>query len=263
MPKGRSRSRGAPRDYDPNERRRERLDARRAAKAAALAAQRKKERRDTLLRRLGMLVFAAAAIWFLFLRNVTPGEFNGHPVTEFSKAGLGDHLPANTPPGTVNYESTPPVSGQHFADNPVCGTFASVIEGERQVHALEHGAVGIQFQPEEVAPEDIPIIEAIVEDYGDRTFSAPYPPAPSPIVVTSWGRMMELDSLDETAIRQYIDEFRNKGPEDEPCLATSKARYDPAPAITPNLSPSPGPASPSPDDGNGKGGDGKGGKKGG
>ncbi len=247
MAKGKSnRRRGAAPGVDPNVQRRERLEARRQAKATALAAQRKKEQRETLVKRIGMVLLAGALIWFLFLRTAGPTEFNGHPVEELSQAGLGQHLPPETEANTVEYESSPPVSGQHFAQQPVCGTFASPIANEAQVHALEHGAVGVQFQAT-VDPEQVDQLEEIAKSYDDRVFSGPYPMMDTPIAVTSWGRLMELDTVDETAIRAYIEEFRGKGPEDQPCPGSSSQTFEPNPTTSPSPGASPSvSASPSP-----------------
>lgn len=34
-----------------------------------------------------------------------------------------------------------------------------------------------------------------------------------PIILTAWGRMLKLDSLDQTKIKEFINSFRDQGPE--------------------------------------------------
>jgi hypothetical protein len=35
----------------------------------------------------------------------------------------------------------------------------------------------------------------------------------SPVILTAWGRMEKLDSLDQKKIKSFIDAFRDNGPE--------------------------------------------------
>lgn len=213
---------GGAQGVDANERKRERLEARRAAKAEAVARARARQRRETLVRWLIVAGLVAVGVWFFFIRTLGPDEFNGHPVEEFSLAGVQQHL---APGETTTYPTKPPVSGEHAGQPAGCGTYAEQIADEVQVHTLEHGAVGVQYAPD-LDPEQIERIEAIVSDYDTHTFSAPYEGMESPIAVTSWGRMMRLDEVDEEAIRAYIDEFREQGPEKQACPNTQDQTFE-------------------------------------
>lgn len=214
--------RARPTGEDPQELRQKRLEARRQAKAEALAAQRKRQRRETLVRLVTMLVLAGLVFWFIFLRDRAPSEINGNAIETMSVRGVGDHTR-----DTVAYETTPPVSGAHAPTSPPCGKHGAPIEDELQVHMLEHGAVGIQYRPD-VAIEDIRKIEEIVDDFGSYVFSAPYLEMETPIAVTSWARIMRLDALDEDAIRQYAERFRDRGPEpDQTCPNDVDQPYQP------------------------------------
>jgi hypothetical protein len=133
----------------------------------------------------------------------------------------------------VNYETFPPVSGQHAPGSAPCGVYNQQIPDETQVHMLEHGAVGIQYQPT-LEMETIRAIEAIVGDFDKDVFSAPYETMETPIVVSSWSRKMNLDSFDEEAVRAYIDEFAGEGPESgQECPSGSEAPFEPQPSPSP------------------------------
>ena len=165
------------------ERKRERLEARRAAKAAALERQRRAETRQKIISRLAMLTILGGLIWFFFLRpEPAPESIEGHPIGSFSTSGLQQHTGA-----TVDYPTSPPVSGEHNPTPAECGVHGTPIQNEMQVHSLEHGGVGIQYRPDAVTPADIAALEAIVGNFDSHVFSAPYPDMEPAIAVTSWG----------------------------------------------------------------------------
>ena len=205
MTKKKKKSPGQP-GVDPNEKRRERLEAKRAAKAAAEAARRKREARERLLRRIAMVALFGVAVWFLFLRNATPDEINGNPINVFSTAGANQHTA-----GEVPYEDIPPVSGQHAPQTSPCGVFGAPIPETAMVHTLEHGAVGLLYQPT-LELEQIRQLEEIVGQYNSHLFSTPYSGGmESPITVAAWGHTMELDEVETGSIDKFIEEFRQGG----------------------------------------------------
>jgi hypothetical protein len=238
-----------PPGYDPNERRRQRLEEKRLQREAAAKAQKRAEFRERLVRGMVFAAVVVAVIWFFLLRPQTPGEIDGNPIREFR----ADRGHTNDP---VGYESVPPTTGDHSPSAAPCGIHATQIPDELFVHSLEHGAVGVLYDPQQVEVETIRDIEAKVGEYDDRTISAPYTGTDTPITVTSWTKLMRLDSYDEATVTEYIDAFRGTGPEDLPCKNTQDTPFDPA-----SLEPTPAP-SPTPDDGKGddnrKGNDGQG-----
>ena len=230
--------RGTPPGVDPNQARRERLEARRRAKAEELQRRRKAERREKLIRRAVMLLIVVGLVWFIFLRTQRPGEIDGHELELLSESIQGQQHVT----GTVQYDSTPPVSGSHAASPvPLCGTYGDQIPNEQFVHTLEHGTIGILYDPEKVKVSDVRRIEEIVGGYDSHVLSMPYSTMETAIAVTSWGEMMRLDSLDAGAVREYIDTFRQKGPEkiDCPMDADDEFQAEPAPTQSPDPSPSP------------------------
>ena len=220
-----------PEGVDPNELRRQKLEQRRQAKAAALAAQQRRQARERWIRRAVYLFALVALVWFLFLRNLPPGEIGGEKVLTFSTAGAGQHTGAD-----VSYESIPPVSGEHRQAVAPCGVHGQQIEDELMVHTLEHGAVGIAFDPT-LAPEDIEQIEAIVKEFDSHVFSVPYDGMETPISLLAWGHMIRLDELDEEVVRGFIDEFRQGGdaPEaNQACPNDQDQPFRPATEVTPS-----------------------------
>lgn len=244
-----------PEGFDPNQRKRERIEARRQAKAEALERRRKAERRERIVRRLGLVVLAVFALWFFFVRGAVPDAVAGYDVEHYStSAGNPNHVAS-----TVSYEMTPPVSGQHSGSIQPCGTYGGPIQNEIMVHMLEHGAVGILYQPT-IPEEEVRRIEAIVADFDSHTFSAPYEgQMETPIAVLGWANVMRLDQLDEDAVREFIDEFREGGQAPEAyqdCPNEADDDFDPPASPVPGQSPGATPAPPeSPKPTPGRGGD--------
>ncbi len=226
------------------ERRQRQLEERRRQKAEALREQQRRQRRERLVRTSLILLLVAGLVWFIFLRQNRPTEINGRPIESFSSTGVNSHQE-----GDLSYESTPAVSGTHDPQPGVCGVFAESIPDETQVHMLEHGAVGIQYKPD-LNPEQIKQIEELVTREGDFVFSAPYEGMETPIAVSSWSRLMRLDTLDIEAIQEYVDEFGGQPPETGgTCPAQADDPFEPEAEATPSppAEPSPEPE-PSPDE---------------
>jgi hypothetical protein len=206
-------------------------------KAEAVAAQQRAARRDRFVRWLVIAGLAVVAFWFLFLRGAAPDEIGGHAVAHFSTAGAGQHV------DTPTYTDNPPVSGAHSADVAACGTHATDIPDGNEVHLLEHGAIGILFQPT-LDPDEIGEIEDLVSSYDSHVFSAPDDDMEPLIAVTAWGQKMELGEVDGPAIREFIAEFRKGGDAPEayqPCPMTSDESFagvEETPSPTPSPSPS-------------------------
>lgn len=229
-----------PEGFDPNQRKRERIEARRQAKAEALERRRKTERRERIVRRVGIAVLATFALWFFFVRGGVPDAIAGHEVEHYStSAGNPNHVAA-----TVSYDMSPPVSGQHSANVQPCGTYGGVIQNEILVHMLEHGAVGVVYRTD-IAQEEVRRIEEVVAKYDSHTFSAPYDgEMETPIAVLAWANTMRLETFDAAATTQFIEEFRQGGQAPEAyqdCPNESDDDYEvPEPGQSPGASPNPG-----------------------
>ncbi len=253
--KNKKRKQQRPPGVDPNEKRRERLEEKRRQREAAAKAQRRAAFRERLVRGMVIAALMVAAIYFFFLRNQTPSDIGGFEVQTFTESG-GHEV------GPIDYPMTPPVTGQHSQSVAPCGVHSTQIEDELFVHSLEHGAIGILYDPQQVEVDDIGAIESLVGEFDQRTIAAPYSGTETPVTLTSWGEVLRLDDFDEAVARDYIDAFINKGPEKIDCPNDADDPFDPR-----SLEPIPGAedgAEDADDDAEGQddgGNDGDGGKK--
>ena len=107
----------------------------------------------------------------------------------------------------VDYPQDPPAGGNHDPAWLSCGVYEEPVRNENAVHALEHGAVWITYQP----ALDAGAIDDL-ERYGRRSevIVSPYPDLDSPIVLSSWGRQLRLDAVDDAVIDQFYDAFHDR-----------------------------------------------------
>jgi hypothetical protein len=110
--------------------------------------------------------------------------------------------------GTVKYDVTPPIGGNHSAYWADCsGTvYANAIANENAVHMLEHGAVWITYRPG-LAASDVATLSALVNGH-DQMAMSPYPGLSSPISLQSWGYQLKVDSASDPRIQQFIDALK-------------------------------------------------------
>ena len=224
------------------EKRRERLEARREAKAKALAARRKQQQRARIVRIVVTIASVAVIVWFLFLRNSIPDAIAGHEIEHFDTFASESRAGTLHTGAAITYASEPPVSGDHRPIAAECGVYSEQIPNENMVHTLEHGAVGVLYQPT-AEPDEIKQIEEIVKSYESHTFSAPYPNLEDPYTVVAWAHLMRLDSYDEPAIKEFIDFFREgaDSPEDQDCDLNVDSSFGTPPTPSPTGSATPAP----------------------
>lgn len=155
---------------------------------------------------IGFGVFAVIALFVYFVSQDVTGNPQGvadPPAgTETIEIGGAGHTSE-----TVDYGIDPPVGGFHDPQWLTCGAYDEPVRNENAVHALEHGAIWIAYQPE--------LDAASIEDlqrYARRAevIVSPYPGLESPIVLSAWGRRLQLDSVDDAVIDQFYRAFRDR-----------------------------------------------------
>lgn len=128
--------------------------------------------------------------------------------------------------GPVRYAVTPPVGGPHSTVWMNAGIYTAPIPPERAVHNLEHGAVWITYDPT-LSAEQVAALTAFADKQslipepsqaggaGDRAnrFIDLSPWAgntlPSPIVLSSWGHQLRVESPADPRMQQFVDTFRH------------------------------------------------------
>lgn len=188
-------------------------DARRAEKVAALKKQQAGAKRNrTIAISLGS-VAAVAVVGLVIGAVVTSGTPRVDP-EDITIQGLQsfpeyagqifEHVPES-----VQYEQTPAVGGDHAGAWLNCGIYTEPVPTENVVHSLEHGAVWVAYNPDDISGDDLEALQDAVPD----TYSvlAPYPGLQAPIVVSAWSEQVELDGVEDERLQQFIDKFWQRG----------------------------------------------------
>jgi hypothetical protein len=156
---------------------------------------------------VAVVVFAAAAITYAVVqvRQADAEQIDALDeiagIQSFDYAAGQEHV--STP---VDYEQSPPVGGPHDGEWADCtGTVYDVdIRHENAVHSLEHGAVWIAYDPDEVSGDDVAKLAGLVDGVSGRLMS-PYAGLDSAVSLQSWNHQLKVDSVDDPRIEQFAD----------------------------------------------------------
>lgn len=113
----------------------------------------------------------------------------------------------------VEYDPAPPPGGPHADVWLACGAYDEPVRDENAVHALEHGTVWITYDPEELSPDDVEDLTARLPDEG---ILSPYPGQGAPVVVTVWGRQLDLRSAGDERLGLFLDAYGDGHTSPEP-----------------------------------------------
>ncbi|MGY2084611.1 DUF3105 domain-containing protein [Blastococcus sp. SYSU DS0539] len=170
---------------------------------------------------VAVVVFAAAVITYAVVQVNEADALRVESIDEISGAEVYEYEGGNHVTTSVDYEQSPPVGGEHDPYWADCtGTVYDVdVRHENAVHSLEHGAVWITYNPDEVTDADIATLAELVDGESYRMMS-PYAGLDSPISLQSWGEQLKVDRADDERIKQFAD------------LMTAKAGDFPEPGAT-------------------------------
>jgi hypothetical protein len=150
---------------------------------------------------IGLVAVAGVAVlgYLLWLGLRPQPEITG--VVTFPRPSRGHESNLEIPFG-----ERPPAGGTHDPRWQNCGVYDNPINTANAVHAMEHGAVWITFQPDLPADQ----IADIQDRFRGQTFMlvSPYPEQVSPIVLTAWGTQLDVDSLDDERVEQFVERYR-------------------------------------------------------
>lgn len=124
----------------------------------------------------------------------------------------------------IDYAQTPPLSGPHYNTPTTGGYYESTQSAGNLVHALEHGAVVIYYDPaaeggtagdDETPTESLREFAATHTNQWGSVIVVPNP-ADEPqadYVLTAWQHRLTMDDYDPETVHAFLSEYLGRGPE--------------------------------------------------
>ena len=126
-----------------------------------------------------------------------------------------DNLPRGHDPNLrEDYGPLPPPGGSH---NPVwqnCGFYSEPVWTEMALHSLEHGPVWIAYHPD-LAADQIEYLRGLAEGRS-YVLVTPYPDLASDVLLSAWGLQLQVPSVPDPVIEEFIAEYENGPQNPEP-----------------------------------------------
>jgi hypothetical protein len=182
--------------------------------------QAEKRRRQRLIKSLLTWGGIAAVVLVIVIVGVSNAN-QPNPGVAVPVMPDSSHVPESTDPGP--YNTNPPTSGRHFDaswrpafyDAPPAGV--AYPEGHL-VHSLEHGYIIFWYNCDLLDEQACTELKADIQGVMDaermnKVIAYPWTTIDYPVVLTSWGRMLEMETFDPDVARAYVQQNRNQSPE--------------------------------------------------
>ena len=172
----------------------------------------------TVVAVLTVLVFAVGIFGYLYMqyedrRAFTPTASDKDPSTHIKGIVVHNYGAANrghiSSDKRVAYDHSPPFGGPHDATWAACNgvVYSTAVRNENMVHALEHGAVWIAYNPTKINGPALQSLQDRVQG-SNYLMLSPYPGLDSPISLQSWGHQLKLSNPADKRIDQFIQSLR-------------------------------------------------------
>jgi hypothetical protein len=205
-------------------------EAQRAAKVAALKKKQAVEKRNRTIgivsAIIGAVAVVALVVTFVVIIPATTPQPAPDPVasgdpSDIKIAGLQEFegLGNKHVETDVTYAQTPPAGGDHSSTWLNCGVYGEPVPNVNAVHALEHGAVWVTYNPDELDAEGVAELQTKLPS--SYIVLSPYPDLPSTIVASAWGAQVELDGPDDERLDSFLQRYWQSPSAPEPGAACS------------------------------------------
>lgn len=160
------------------------------------------------------LVILIGGIWILSAQGEKETKKAATPL-------MGREYPTSTlhvPRGEKHdaYNSNPPTSGPHWGDGVAGpGIKDGSVPDELLIHSMEHGAVIVWYK-NDLPADQVEKIKTAFTDASGKKIMTPRKNLTIPVALTSWGRLLELKTVDTAKIREFIEVNNDRAPEKAP-----------------------------------------------
>lgn len=176
-------------------------ESRRRRSAQKIAAERQRQKSRTL-----WLGIAAVAVVGLVVAGIVLTSRRQMEATAPAGVQTFADIPVGHTTDPVTYAQNPPAGGEHDPVWQNCGYYAEPVRNENAVHALEHGAVWITYQPD--LPQDQVAALRELAASQSHILVSPMDGIPAPVVASAWGQQLQLQSADDEQLQQFVRRYR-------------------------------------------------------
>jgi hypothetical protein len=192
------------------------------------SSQQRSRRRDQRRRRnrgknllLGLLFAGAAALVVLLVWNTFSEPLLGERIPA---TGAGNHVPNGNP--LPQFSTNPPTSGPHYATALPEGFYE---EDSNEalglpnphgfiIHSMEHGYVVFWYNCAIITETECETLKADIRSVMDafnsfKVIAFPWTSTDVPVIATSWGYLLEMETWDPELAATFIERNRNHSPE--------------------------------------------------
>ncbi len=150
------------------------------------------------------------------------------PGQQIADLGRG-HVPVGTP---IDYNSNPPTSGKHYEEWAKAGIYNEPKDDRNLVHSLEHGYIIMSYNCDLKTPSLAPdaslsaqfqsddckkLVSQLTNIYHQKgphkLIVIPRPNLDSKLALTAWNRLDKFNIFDQKRMEDFIDAYRDHGPE--------------------------------------------------
>lgn len=156
------------------------------------------------------IVLAIVVVGAIVIRTPLGFETSEDPLLgEAASSGPAGHV-AN---GSLADGPLPPAGGPHYSIPQRVTGYDGPIDDGNVLHALEHGVVWINYQPDLLSGADIEMLDEIRSDFSRDVILSPRPANADAVAAVSWGRRLSLERVDPELLREFVVTNRNRSPE--------------------------------------------------
>jgi hypothetical protein len=152
-----------------------------------------------------MILLAVAVVLVLLITGVLPRSGEEPEGVQTFTVTEQDHVD-----GRIDYPQTPPVGGKHNLLLQNCGFYEAPVVNENAVHSMEHGVVWVTYWPN-LSADQRAALRSLAQSH-DHVLISPYEDLPSPVVASAWGKQLQLDSVDDPRLNEFVRAFE-QGPQ--------------------------------------------------
>jgi len=175
------------------------------------------ETKVTLAIALGTVLLLGGGVWFLGTQGAKEQARLNQPLMGESPADQGAaHVPVGT---TVDYNTNPPTTGPHYGNSQPAGIYDKPVPDGNLIHSMEHGAVILWYKDgtNGLSVQDIERLKQIFSSVPvGKKIMVPRESLDVSVALTSWGKLLKLQTIDELQIKAFMETNEDRGLEKAP-----------------------------------------------